>query len=255
MSELSLVEMLEAGVHYGHKTRYWHPQMAPYIFGQKNDVHIINLELTRDLMKRALDTIAQASRRKAKILFVGTKRSASEIVREAATKAGMPYVDYRWLGGMLTNYKTIRQSIKRLKDLEMMCTDGTFNRITKKEVIVIGRQIEKLRHSLGGIKDMAGLPDMLFVIDVGHERIAVTEAQRLGIPVVGIVDTNNSPDGIDYIIPGNDDGMRAIRYYTNQVVNTILQAREEKAAAATPVAAKSKPAVTEEIPPPSNLSE
>lgn len=222
MTDISIAEMIEAGVHYGHKTRYWHPLMAPYIYGQKNNIHIVNLEITKDLFKKALDVISNAASKNAKILFVGTKRSASEIVREAAKKCKMPYIDYRWLGGMLTNYKTIRQSIKRLKELESMSADGTFDKLTKKEVIMLNRQITKLQHSLGGIKDMSGLPDILFVIDVGHERIAINEAKRLGIPVIGIVDTNNSPENVDFVIPGNDDGMRAIRYYTDIVSQTIL---------------------------------
>lgn len=229
MLDLSMIEMLEAGVHFGHKTRYWHPQMAPYIFGKKNDVHILNLEISQEKFAKALEAIAQQAKKKGKILIVGTKRQASQFVKEYAQLCGMPYVNGYWPGGMLTNYKTMRASIKRLKELETMSTDGTFDKLTKKEVIMLKRQMAKLENTLGGIKNMAGLPDMLFVIDVGHEHIAVTEAQRLGIPVVGIVDTNNSPDGIDYVIPGNDDGMRAIRYYLDKVVQTIQASREDNA--------------------------
>lgn len=234
MVDFTIKEMLEAGIHFGHKTRYWNPKMGTYIYGARNDVHIIDLEQTNKLLRTALDAVEKAAQRKAKIMFVGTKRAASNIVKEAAKQCQMPYVNDRWLGGMLTNYKTIRQLIKRLKELETMRVDGTFDKITKKEVLMLTRQIDKLERSIGGIKDMVGLPDMLFVIDVGHEHIAISEARRLGIPIVGVVDTNNSPDNIDYIIPGNDDGMRAIQFYANKAVETILATREKAPAVAAP---------------------
>lgn len=226
MSQVSMRDLLEAGVHFGHRTRYWNPKMGPYIFGARNKIHIINLEKTLPLFHDAMNAISRIAAHNGKILFVGTKRAAQEIVQREAARAGMPYVDYRWLGGMLTNYKTIRQSIRRLRDLEKMRDEGRFQRMIKKEALQLARELDKLEASLGGIKDMGGLPDALFVIDVGHEKIAIREANRLQIPVFGIVDTNNSPDGVDYIIPGNDDSMRSIEIYVKTAVDTILEAKQ-----------------------------
>ncbi len=225
MSNVSMREMLEAGVHFGHQTRYWNPKMAPYIFGARNKIHIINLEKSVPLFQDALNYLGSLAAKKGTILFVGTKRAAQNAIKEQAERCGMPYVNHRWLGGMLTNYKTVRQSIKRLKDLEAMKQDGTFERLSKKEALMLTRELEKLDRSLGGIKEMKGLPDALFVIDVGHEKIAVREASTLGIPVVGIVDTNYAPDGVDYVVPGNDDAIRAIQLYTRCVADAILTAR------------------------------
>ncbi|MCR9192633.1 MAG: 30S ribosomal protein S2 [Gammaproteobacteria bacterium] len=219
---LSMKDLLEAGAHFGHKTRYWNPKMAEYIFGSRNKIHIIDLEKTMPLFTEALHYISKLASHKAKILFVGTKRAAQEAVREQAKRCGMPYVDHRWLGGMLTNYKTVRQSIFRLKELKKMRDEGAFQNMIKKEALMLTRELEKLDRSLGGIEDMGGLPDALFVVDVGFENIAVEEARRLKIPVVGIVDTNNDPDKIDYIIPGNDDSMRAINIYLNCVADAIM---------------------------------
>jgi len=213
MADVTMRQMLEAGVHFGHQTRYWNPKMAPYIFGERGKIHIINLEKTMPLFGDAMNYISSLVARGGTLLFVGTKRSAQAIVRESAERCGMPYVNHRWLGGMLTNYKTVRASIKRLKELETMSEDGSFSRISKKEALMLTRELEKLERSLGGIKNMRGIPDAMFVVDVGHEKIAITEARKLGIPVVGIVDTNNSLEGVDYIIPGNDDAIRAIRLY------------------------------------------
>lgn len=225
MPTVSMRRMLEAGVHFGHQTRYWNPRMAPFIYGIRHQIHIINLEYTLPRFNEVLGFIGNLASRRGKVLFVGTKQAAQDIVREEAMRCGMPYVNYRWLGGMLTNYKTIRQSIKRLKDLEALRDKNNFAGMTKKETQQMLRELNKLELSLGGIKDMGGLPDALFVIDVGHEKIAIHEAKRLGIPVIGIVDTNNSPDGIDYVIPGNDDSLRAIRLYTSAIADTILEAR------------------------------
>ena len=221
MANVSMRQMLEAGVHFGHQTRYWHPKMAPYIFGDRNKIHIINLEKTVPLYEEALNFIGSLAAKKRNILFVGTKRPAQQVIEEEAKRCAMPYVNQRWLGGMLTNFKTIRQSIKRLKDLEAMEQDGRFDRFHKKEALGLKREMEKLERSLGGIKDMPGIPSALFVIDVGHEKIAVAEAKRLGIPVIGVVDTNHSPDGIDYIIPGNDDAARAIQLYVRGVADAV----------------------------------
>ena len=218
-------EMLRAGVHFGHQCRYWNPKMEPFIFGSRNKIHIINLEHTLPALTAALEKIEELSGKKRKILFVGTKRAAAKIIREQAERAGMPYVNHRWLGGMLTNYKTIRGSIKRLKELETQEKDGTFTRLTKKEALMLKRAKEKLERSIGGIKEMGGLPDALFVIDVDQERIAVTEANNLKIPVFGIVDTNSSPDGVDYVIPGNDDAIRAIQLYAAAVADACLEGR------------------------------
>lgn len=224
MSHISMREMLQAGVHFGHQTRYWNPKMAPYIFGARNKIHIINLEHTVPAMNSALDAIAKMAANKNKILFVGTKRAASKIIGEQAARAGMPFVSHRWLGGMLTNYKTIRQSVRRLRELEAQQLDGTFDKLTKKEALMRRRDMEKLERSIGGIKDMAGLPDALFVIDVDHERIAIQEANKLGIPVFGIVDTNSNPDGVDFVIPGNDDAIRAIKLYVTAVADVAINA-------------------------------
>ncbi len=220
-------DLLQAGAHFGHQTRYWNPKMDQYIFGARNKIHIINLEHTVPAFNEALDLIKGLAANKNKILFVGTKRAAGKLIKDEAERAGMPYVSHRWLGGMLTNYKTIRASIKRLRDLEAQQSDGTFEKLTKKEALMRTRDMEKLERSIGGIKDMAGLPDALFVIDVDHERIAVTEANKLGIPVIGIVDTNSNPDGVDYVIPGNDDAIRAIRLYVKAVADACLDGRAE----------------------------
>lgn len=222
---VSIQMMLKAGVHFGHQTRYWNPKMSCYIYGSRNKIHIIDLGKTLPLFQDALNFISSTAAKKGKILFVGTKYAAQEIIQQEAERCKMPYVNRRWLGGMLTNYKTIRQSIKRLKELEAMFESGKFGRLTKKEILGLGREKDKLLNSLGGIKNMGGIPDALFVVDVGHEKIAVREANRLGIPVVGIVDSNNDPDGISYIIPGNDDSTRAIRFYASVVADVILDAR------------------------------
>ena len=220
-------EMLAAGVHFGHQTRFWSPKMAPYIFGHRNKIHIINLEKTVVMFDEALKYIRQLSANKGTILFVGTKRQARDIVREEASRCGSPYVDQRWLGGMLTNFKTIKQSIKRLHDMETMTQDGTLDKLVKKEALDMTRELEKLNSSLGGIKDMNGLPDAMFVIDVGYQKGAITEAKKLGIPVVGVVDTNHNPEGLHYVIPGNDDSSRAIRLYARGVADAILEGRNQ----------------------------
>jgi len=219
--------MLEAGVHFGHQTRFWNPKMAPYIFGHRNKIHIINLEKTLTKYQEAMGFIRKLSAKKGNILFVSTKRQAREIIAEEAQRAGMPYVDERWLGGMLTNFKTVKLSIKRLKDLEAMAGDGSFEKMSKKDALMAQREMDKLRKSIGGIKDMAGLPDALFVVDVGYHKIAITEAGKLGIPVIGVVDTNHSPEGVNYLIPGNDDSSRAIRLYARGVTDAILEGRSE----------------------------
>jgi small subunit ribosomal protein S2 len=218
-------QMLEAGVHFGHQTRYWNPKMAPYIFGARGKIHIINLEKTLPMMVDALNYVSGLAARRGTIIFVGTKRAASNAVREEAERCGMPYVSHRWLGGMLTNYRTIRQSIKRLKSLEQASEEGGFSHLQKKEILQLQREQDKLEKSLGGIKDMKGLPDAMFVVDVDHEDIAIKEAHKLGIPVIAVVDTNCSPEGIDYVIPGNDDAIRSIRLYTQLVADAILEGR------------------------------
>tara|TARA_R110002110_G_scaffold415765_3_gene655292 strand:- start:57741 stop:58538 length:798 start_codon:yes stop_codon:yes gene_type:complete len=220
-------DLLQAGAHFGHQTRYWNPKMDQYIFGARNKIHIINLEHTVPAFNEALDMVKRLSANKNKILFVGTKRAAGKIIKEQAERAGMPYVSHRWLGGMLTNYKTIRASIKRYRELEAQQNDGTFHRLTKKEALMRTRDMEKLERSIGGIKDMGGLPDALFVVDVDHERIAITEANKLGIPVIGIVDTNSNPDGVDYIIPGNDDAIRAVKLYVTAVAEACIEGKVE----------------------------
>ncbi|MCC6202876.1 MAG: 30S ribosomal protein S2 [Gammaproteobacteria bacterium] len=232
MAEVSMRQMLEAGVHFGHQTRFWHPRMAPYIFGERNKIHIINLDKTLPLFNDAVSFVGRLAAKRGKVLFVGTKRAAQKAVREEAARCGMPFVDRRWLGGMLTNFRTVRQSIKRLKDLETRQENGSFDRMSKKEALGYRRDLEKLQRSLDGIKDMDGLPDALFVIDVGHEKIAIAEARKLGIPVVAVVDTNCSPDGVDYLIPGNDDAIRAISLYVRAFADAIQDARLTVAQAA-----------------------
>jgi len=268
--DISMRDMLAAGVHFGHQTRFWNPKMAPFIFGSRNKIHIINLEKTLPAFNGALKEFRNLGSRKHKILFVGTKRAAAKVVKEQASRVGMPYVDQRWLGGMLTNYKTIRQSIRRLQELETQSTDGTFEMLTKREALQRSRLMEKLERSLGGIKDMGGLPDALFVVDVMHEHIAVSEANKLGIPVFGVVDTNSDPEGIDFIIPGNDDAIRAIRLYVTAVADAIAEgqanaagnvrpdefveveeapaAQAETAAAEAPAAAAQEPAAAAQEP-------
>jgi len=227
MSSVSMRDLLEAGAHFGHQTRYWNPKMRQYIFGARNNIHIINLEKTVPALDRALGYVHATVAKRHKILFVGTKRSAGKVVKEQAERCGMPYVDKRWLGGMLTNYKTIRQSIRRLRELEKQKTDGTFEKLTKKEALSRQRILDKLESSLGGIKDMGGLPDAIFVVDVDHEDIAITEARKLMIPVLGIVDTNSDPEGIDYVIPGNDDAIRSIRLFVSAIADAALAGKSE----------------------------
>ncbi len=224
---VTMRQMLEAGVHFGHQTRYWNPKMAEYIFGQRNKIHIVNLEKTMQLYQDAMKFIRQLAANKGTILFVGTKRQARDIVAEEARRCSMPYVDARWLGGMLTNFKTVKASTKRLKDLEQMAQDGTFEKMNKREALTMQREMDKLNKSLGGIKDMNGLPDALFVIDVGYHKIAITEAMKLGIPIVAVVDTNHSPIGIAHVIPGNDDSSRAIRLYARGVADAIVEGRSD----------------------------
>lgn len=226
MAQVTMRELLQAGAHFGHQTRFWNPKMAPYIFGARNKIHIINLEHTVPALNDALNFVNRLASQKNKVLFVGTKRAAAGIIAEQATRAGMPYVNHRWLGGMLTNWKTIRQSIKRLKDLEAQQADGTFAKLTKREALERSREMEKLEKSLGGIKDMGGLPDAMFVIDVDHEATAIAEARKLGIPVIGVVDTNSNPAGLDYIIPGNDDAIRAITLYVSSMADACIEGRE-----------------------------
>jgi len=225
MAKVTMRQMLEAGVHFGHRTRYWNPKNAQYIFGDRNKIHIINLEKTLPLFNDAMNFVGQITAKRGKVLFVGTKRAAGKAVKEHAMRCGMPYVNHRWLGGMLTNFKTVKQSIKRLKYLEKASTDGTFNTLTKKEALMNSREMEKLEKSLGGIKDMNGLPSAIYVIDVGHEKIAVQEANKLGIPVIGVVDTNNKAAGVDYVIPGNDDAIRAITLYVESAAEAVLDAK------------------------------
>jgi small subunit ribosomal protein S2 len=220
-------QMLEAGVHFGHQTRFWNPKMAPYIFGHRNKIHIVNLEKTLAKYNEAMDFVRKLAAKRGTILFVSTKRQAREILAEEARRAGMPFVDERWLGGMLTNFKTVKQSIKRLKELEAMIEDGSVERLSKRDALMTRRELEKLHKSIGGIKDMTGLPDALFVIDVGYHKIAITEAQKLGIPVVAVVDTNHSPEGVDHVIPGNDDSSRAIRLYARGVADAVLLGRSQ----------------------------
>ena len=231
-TSVSMREMLQAGVHFGHQSRYWNPKMAPFIFGARNKIHIINLEKTVPAFNESLAFVERLAASKNKILFVGTKRAASTIIKEEAQRCNMPFVSHRWLGGMLTNYKTIRASINRYRELEAQEKDGTLEKLTKKEALMRTRTKEKLEKSIGGIKDMAGLPDALFVVDVDHERIAITEANKLGIPVIGIVDSNSNPDGVDYVIPGNDDAIRAIKLYVGAIADACASAASAPAAVA-----------------------
>jgi len=267
MTDVSMRQMLEAGVHFGHQTRFWNPKMSQYIFGERNKIHIINLEKTLPLYNDAMNFIGSLAGNRGSILFVGTKRAAQEIIRDEAGQCNMPFVNHRWLGGMLTNYKTVKQSIKRLKELEAMDAAGGFEGLNKKEVLTLTREREKLDRSLGGIKDMNGLPDALFVIDVGHEKIAVAEAVKLGIPIIGVVDSNNDPDSIDYVIPGNDDAIRAISLYIQGAAKAISDGASSRAtggsenddfieveedndartASKKKVAAKKKPAVKKKV--------
>ncbi|MDP3589148.1 MAG: 30S ribosomal protein S2 [Methylobacter sp.] len=226
MSAVSMRQMLEAGVHFGHQTRYWNPKMATYLFGARNKIHIIDLEKTLPMFNDAMNYLGQMTANKGTVLFVGTKKAARKVVAEEAARCGMPYVNHRWLGGMLTNFKTIKKSINRLKELEAMKADGTlYQRFAKKEALGMERELEKLERSLGGIKDMKGVPDVIFILDVGYEKNAISEAKKLGIPVVGIVDSNNSPEKIDYIIPGNDDSIRAVKLYCESVSAAVMEAK------------------------------
>lgn len=229
MSTVNMRDMLEAGVHFGHQTRYWNPHMAPYLFGQRNKIHIINLEKTLPLYQEAVNFVSKMAAKKGTILFVGTKRSAQSIIAEEARRCNMPYVNKRWLGGLLTNFKTVRQSINRLRELEAMHTDGSMERLSKKEALLLRRELDKLEASLSGIKDMKGIPDAIFIVDVGYENIAVSEAVKLSIPLVGIVDSNNSPRGVDYVVPGNDDAIRSISLYAKGFAEAILESRQSVA--------------------------
>lgn len=224
---VNMRQMLEAGVHFGHQTRFWNPKMAPYIFGQRNKIHIINLEKTLVMFDEAMKYLRRLSANNGTILFVGTKRQARDIIREEATRCGSPYVNQRWLGGMLTNFKTIKQSIKRLQEMETMVQDGLLEKLVKKEALDFQRELDKLNSSLGGIKEMKGLPDAMFVIDVGYQKGTITEANKLGIPVVGVVDTNHNPAGVEYVIPGNDDSGQAIRLYARAAADAILEGRNQ----------------------------
>jgi len=234
MVDITMRQMLEAGVHFGHQSRYWDPKMAPYIFGKRNKIHIVNLEKTMPLFVDAMNYMGKLASKGGTILMVGTKRSARDAVEEEAVRCGMPYVNQRWLGGMLTNFKTVKLSINRLKELESMETDGSFDRLNKKEALMRTRERIKLDKSLGGIKDIRTIPDAMFVLDVGYEKIAVNEARKLGIPVIAVVDTNNSPEGVDYVIPGNDDAIRAIQLYTVAASDAILEGKALTATAAAP---------------------
>ena len=225
MPQVTMRQMLEAGVHFGHQTRYWNPRMAPYIFGARGKIHIINLEKTMPLFGDAMNFISAIAQKRGTILFVGTKRSAREAVKEEAARCGMPYISQRWLGGMLTNFRTVKQSVSRLKELETMATDGSYERLVKHEVLGLVREKEKLDKSLGGIKDMNRLPDALFVIDIGHEDIAIKEAKKLGIPVIAVVDTNYDPALVDYAIPGNDDAIRAVQLYASAAADAVLEGK------------------------------
>ena len=224
---VTMRQMLEAGVHFGHQTRFWNPRMAPYIFGQRNKIHIVNLEKTMVKYNEAIEFVRKLAANRGNIMFVSTKRQAREIIAEEAIRADSPYVDQRWLGGMLTNFKTIKLSTKRLKDMETMMEDGSLEKVGKKEALMMQRELTKLEKSIGGIKEMNTLPDALFVIDVGYHKIAITEANKLGIPVIAVVDTNHSPEGVDYVIPGNDDSSSAIRLYARGVADSVLEGRSQ----------------------------
>ena len=251
MAKASMKKMLEAGVHFGHRSRFWHPKMEPFIYGTRNGVHIINLEKTLPQFNDVLNFASKTAAAGGSILFVGTKRAASNIIKEEAIRCGMPYVNHRWLGGMMTNYKTIKASIKRLKDLEFLAEEN-FSQFTKKEALIMTREQEKLERSLGGIKDLGSIPDVIFVVDIGHEKNAVREAHTLQLPIIGVVDTNHSPEGIDYVIAGNDDSIRAIGYYAREIANAILEAKasivETKAAVkkSAPATEEKKPAAKTE---------
>lgn len=232
MAQVSMRDLLKAGAHFGHQTRYWNPRMGKYIFGARNKIHIINLEHTVPALNDALQRVQQMAANKNQVMFVGTKRSASKIVKEEAERCGMPFVNHRWLGGMLTNYKTLRQSIRRYRDLEQQDLDGTLDKLTKKEALDRRREMAKLERSIGGIKDMGGLPDALFIIDVDHEDIAVKEANKLGIPVIGVVDTNSDPAGVDVVIPGNDDAIRAVQIYVKAVADACIEGKQSNSSGA-----------------------
>ena len=227
MSQVTIRQMLEAGVHFGHQTRYWNPKMAEYIFGARNKIHIVNLEKTLPLFTEAQDFVRRLAANKGTVLFVGTKRQAREIVQEEATRAGAPYVDYRWLGGMLTNYKTVKQSIKRLEEKSVILENAEQSGLNKKELLDLQREVDKLQRSLGGIKDMKGLPDAIFVIDTGYQKGTIVEAEKLGIPVIAVVDTNNSPEGVKYVVPGNDDSAKAIRLYCRGIADAVLEGKAQ----------------------------
>ena len=227
MSQVTMRQMLEAGVHFGHQTRYWNPKMAEYIFGARNKIHIVNLEKTLPLFTEAQDFVRRLAANKGTVLFVGTKRQAREIIQEEATRAGAPYVDYRWLGGMLTNYKTVKQSIKRLEEKSVILENAEQSGLNKKELLDLQREVDKLQRSLGGIKDMKGLPDAIFVIDTGYQKGTIVEAEKLGIPVIGVVDTNNSPEGVKYVVPGNDDSAKAIRLYCRGIADAVLEGKAQ----------------------------
>ena len=227
MSQVTMRQMLEAGVHFGHQTRYWNPKMAEYIFGARNRIHIVNLEKTLPLFTEAQDFVRRLAANKGTVLFVGTKRQAREIVQEEATRAGAPYVDYRWLGGMLTNYKTVKQSIKRLEEKSVILENAEQSGLNKKELLDLQREVDKLQRSLGGIKDMKGLPDAIFVIDTGYQKGTIVEAEKLGIPVIAVVDTNNSPEGVKYVVPGNDDSAKAIRLYCRGIADAVLEGKAQ----------------------------
>ena len=254
MAQVTMRQMLEAGVHFGHQTRYWNPKMAPYIFGARNKIHIVNLEKTLPMFNDALNFAGTIAAKGGKVMFVGTKRAAQNTIKEEAVRCKMPFVNYRWLGGMLTNYKTVKQSVRRLHDLERMQSDGSMARLGKKEILMLSREQEKLEKSLGGIKDLKSLPDALFVLDVGHENIAIKEAAKLGIPVIGIVDTNNSEENVDYVIPGNDDAIRAIQLYASAMADAIADGHMSAATTAADMQAATQeaapaPAETEEAAP------
>ncbi len=244
MAKASMKKMLEAGVHFGHRSRFWHPKMEPYIYGTRNGVHIINLEKTLPQFNDVLNFASKTAAQGGSILFVGTKRAASNIIKEEAIRCGMPYVNHRWLGGMMTNYKTIKASIKRLKDLEFLAEEN-FAQFTKKEALVMTREMEKLERSLGGIKDLGSIPDVVFVVDIGHEKNAVREARTLRLPIIGVVDSNHNPEGIDYVIAGNDDSIRAIGYYARKIADAVLEAKAS-IVETKPVAKKTAPTAKKE---------
>ena len=248
MADVTMREMLEAGVHFGHQTRFWNPRMAPYIFGERNKIHIINLEKSLPLYGESVNFLRRMAANRGTILFVGTKRAAQAVVAREAARCGMPYVDRRWLGGMLTNFRTVKNSIKRLKDYEALVDEGGLERLSKKEGLSVQREVGKLSRSLGGIRDMDGIPDAIFIIDVGHEKIAVAEAVKLSIPVVGVVDTNNTPEGVDYVIPGNDDAIRSIELYLQGAASAIIEGRMSAQLPIGPERAEAEPPATTTLP-------